>query len=82
MNALEFTRATRTYGHESAWVLNEIGKDLPITIGVAVQQGTIEMVRILWFRESRGWEVRYPFFTDQFHDASLDADGQLRSLVP
>ncbi len=64
-------------GNKSAWILNEIGKDLPITIGVVVQDETIETVRILEFRESRGWEVRYPFFTDQFHDASLDDDGQL-----
>jgi len=64
-------------GASSAWVLNEIGKELPITIGVAVANGAIENVRVLEFRESRGWEVRYPFFTDQFVDARLSSDERL-----
>lgn len=55
----------------SAWVLDEVGKELPITIGVAVTNGAIADVKVLEFRESRGWEVRYPFFTEQFADARL-----------
>ncbi|MCV6604514.1 MAG: FMN-binding protein, partial [Porticoccaceae bacterium] len=31
----------------------------------------IEQVKILEFRESRGWEVRYPFFTKQFIGVGL-----------
>ncbi|MGS2722505.1 FMN-binding protein [Porticoccus sp. GXU_MW_L64] len=53
-------------GQRTAWVLDEIGKERPITIGVVVCEDAIEAVKILEFRESRGWEVRYPFFTDQF----------------
>ena len=34
-----------------------------------------ERVRVLEFRETRGWEVRYPFFTDQFSGAHL-SNGQ------
>jgi hypothetical protein len=34
-------------------------------------------VKVLIFRESRGWEVRYPFFTDQFKDATLTAERNL-----
>jgi hypothetical protein len=64
-------------GTKSVWVLDEIGKELPITIGVTVAEGAIDNVRILEFRESRGWEVRYPFFTDQFVDARLEANGRL-----
>lgn len=64
-------------GRTSAWILDEIGKERPITIGVTVAEGKIDSVRILEFRESRGWEVRYPFFTDQFRDAALRADGKL-----
>ena len=63
------------YWHEesrSVWVLEEIGKDLPITTGVIVDAGSIETIRVLIFRESRGGEVRYPFFTDQFIGARLD----------
>jgi len=64
-------------GDTTAWVLDEIGKELPITIGVTVCNDAIADVRVLEFRESRGWEVRYPFFTDQFRDARLDGRGQL-----
>lgn len=55
----------------SAWILEEIGKEKPITAGVVVNDNKIENIRVLAFRESRGWEVRYPFFTDQFSDATL-----------
>lgn len=64
-------------GDTSVWVLDEIGKELPITIGVTVRDDRIINVRVLEFRESRGWEVRYPFFTDQFKDITLSADGHL-----
>jgi hypothetical protein len=65
------------HGAKSVWILDEIGKELPITIGVTVAGGAIDNVRVLEFRESRGWEVRYPFFTDQFVDARLEANGHL-----
>jgi len=64
-------------GTRSAWILDEIGKELPITIGVAIAQSAIDDVRVLEFRESRGWEVRYPFFTDQFIAAKLGPDERL-----
>jgi hypothetical protein len=64
-------------GDRTAWILDEIGKDLPITIGVTVAAGAIDSVHILEFRESRGWEVRYPFFTEQFTAARLDGNERL-----
>ena len=64
-------------GESSVWVLDEIGKELPITIGVTIQNGTIADVKVLEFRESRGWEVKYPFFTDQFRQARLADDNGL-----
>ena len=64
-------------GEKSAWILDEIGKELPITIGVSIENGAIHNVRVLEFRESRGWEVRYPFFTDQFVAARLGPDDKL-----
>lgn len=56
----------------SAWVLDEIGKERPITVGVVVDGGRIHNLRILTYRESRGWEVRNDFFTHQFEGARLD----------
>jgi len=64
-------------GATSVWVLDEIGKEMPITIGVTVSAAAISNVRVLEFRESRGWEVRYPFFTDQFVNARLRPDERL-----
>ena len=61
----------------SAWILDEIGKEEPITIGYVVHQGRIERVRVLIYRESRGDEVRYPRFTEQFKGATLKNENDL-----
>ena len=61
----------------TAWILEEIGKEKPITVGLVVGPAGMELLRVLEFRESRGWEVRYPFFTDQFEGIGLTADRQL-----
>jgi hypothetical protein len=65
----------------SAWILEEIGKEEPITVGIVINQNRIELVKVLAFRESRGGEVRHPFFTDQFKGAGLQDDRQLDRSV-
>lgn len=65
----------------SAWILEEVGKELPITVGVAVDTGRLERIKILAFWESRGGEVRYPFFTDQFQGAVLTKKNRLDRAV-
>jgi hypothetical protein len=65
------------YWHQddrSAWILEEIGKEQPITFGVVVNQDHIESIKVLTYRESRGYEVRYPAFTQQFQQAKLDGE--------
>jgi len=57
----------------TAWVLEEIGKERPIKIGVVVADNKVQQVRILAFNESRGWEVKYPYFTYQFVNAALNS---------
>lgn len=64
-------------GNRTAWILEAIGKERPITTGYVVADGRIEQLRVLIFRESRGWEVRYPFFTDQFNGAALSEKRRL-----
>lgn len=64
-------------GDRSAWILEEIGKERPITTGFVVDDQRLVAVRVLIFRESRGWEVRYPYFTEQFENAGLAPDGKL-----
>ncbi|MCB1675668.1 MAG: FMN-binding protein [Halioglobus sp.] len=68
-------------GERTAWILEDIGKDQPITLGVVVREDAIERVEVLAFRESRGWEIRYPFFTAQFSGLSLAADGYLSQPI-
>ena len=64
----------------SAWILEEIGKEEPITFGVVIHQNKVEQVKVLAYRESRGWEVRHPAFTRQFNDAKLENNGLDRNI--
>ena len=68
-------------GSQSAWILEEIGKVKPITTGIVINDGRIERVSVLIYRESRGWEVRHSFFTNQFLGARLVENYQLSSSV-
>lgn len=61
----------------TAWVLEEIGKERPITAGFFIDYGKLEKTEVLAFRESRGWEIKHPFFTRQFIGASLNEKKQL-----
>jgi FMN-binding domain len=64
---------TRYYqqGQRTAWILEEIGKELPITLGIVVENEQVIALRVLEYREVRGGEVRYDFFTQQFVGAQL-----------
>jgi len=68
-------------GERTAWILEDIGKDQPITLGVVINGEHIERVEVLAFRESRGWEIRYPFFTSQFSGLTLADNGYLSQDV-
>jgi len=65
----------------TAWILEEKGKEKPITTGIVVNRGEIEQVKVLIYRESRGWEVRYPFFTDQFKGTELNNHRRLDKRI-
>jgi len=65
----------------SAWILDEIGKELPITVGVIINSDYIESLRVLTYRENRGGEVSTPAFTDQFYGVALDDDGALNAAI-
>ncbi|MDX2417615.1 MAG: FMN-binding protein [Xanthomonadales bacterium] len=61
----------------SAWVLEEIGKELPITVGIIIENNYIRNLQVLTYRENRGGEVATPAFTDQFNDAELEMNNKL-----
>ena len=58
-------------GDKTAWILDEIGKEEPITAGFVLTAGKVSQVRIMTYRESRGGEVRYTAFLKQFQGAGL-----------
>ncbi|MBT8098206.1 MAG: FMN-binding protein [Gammaproteobacteria bacterium] len=66
---------------KTAWILQEIGKEKPITFGVVIEDEAISYLRVLQFRESRGWEIRYPFFTQQFSSMRLSEDGSTNQRI-
>lgn len=58
-------------GPRTVWILDEIGKEQPITTGIQIDSGRINQVRVLKYRESRGAEVQRESFTAQFREARL-----------
>lgn len=62
---------------KSLWILDEVGKTKPITIGIVIDNHRIDKMKVLIFRESRGWEVKHAFFTNQFNHAGLGKDDAL-----
>ncbi|MGD9265192.1 MAG: FMN-binding protein [Lysobacterales bacterium] len=67
--------------NRSAWLLEEIGKELPITTGVIIDGDVINSLRVLTYRENRGGEVVAPAFTDQFNGVGLNGSGQLQARI-
>ena len=65
----------------SAWILDEIGKELPITVGVVVERNYIRSLRVLTYRENRGGEVATPAFTDQFNNAASGMNDGLNKNI-
>lgn len=61
-------------GDKTVWVLNEIGKDYPITAGFVVAGKHIARAQVLIYRETRGAEVHLPAFLQQFVGARLAGD--------
>jgi hypothetical protein len=65
----------------SAWIVDEIGKTEPITIGIVVTGKQIEEVKVLAFRESRGWEIKHEFFTRQFDGVQIKGSQRLSRSI-
>lgn len=70
-----------TNKESTVWVLEEIGKVKLITAGFHVQDDTLQRVEVLIYRESHGWEVRYPFFSKQFKGLKLDKKLRLNGNI-
>ena len=63
------------------WVLEEIGKEEAITFGVIVEDKKIVQIKVLIYRESRGWEIRSDAFAQQFFHAKLTDENKLSTTI-
>ncbi|MEE9398560.1 MAG: FMN-binding protein [Methylococcales bacterium] len=66
---------------KTVWILDEIGKSEPITVGIVIDNGEISLIKVLAFHESRGWEVKHDFFTNQFKGLFLNSEQKLNRHI-
>lgn len=59
---------------KTVWILDEIGKEYPITAGFVVADHKIQRAQVLIYRESRGMEIHLPAFLAQFVNARIEGD--------
>ena len=62
-------------------ILERIGKVELITAGFIVENCRISSVHVLVYRETHGWEVKYPSFRDQFVGVNMIADYKLDKSI-
>lgn len=67
--------------NRTVWILNEIGKILPITTGVTIEDGKIINLTVLTYRESHGSEIRFPAYSRQYNAAALTNDLRLSNTI-
>jgi hypothetical protein len=67
-------------GAKSVWILDEIGKEYPITAGFIIQERQIARAQVLIYRETRGQEIHLPSFLAQFTGNSLQGDTLERKI--
>ncbi len=76
-------RSLRYWGDatHSVWLLNEIGKERPITTAIEIRNSRVKRVRVITYRESRGGEVQADWFLNQFHGLTREHLGTLHKAV-
>lgn len=59
-------------GSRTAWIFDDVGKEgyVPTTSGFVINNGVVEVARVLIYRESRGEQVAEPAFLHQLEGAS------------
>lgn len=66
---------------KTSWILQAIGKEKPITVGIVIDNNHISEIKVLAFRESRGWQVKEVFFLEQFNLTKLTPALQLDKTI-
>lgn len=59
------------HGPRTVWILNMVGRSLPITVGLTIESDKIIDLTVLTYRESRGSEIRFPAYSNQFNNVEL-----------
>lgn len=59
-------------GNRTVWIVNVVGRTMPITAGITIDDGRIIDLTVLTYRESRGSEIRFPAYSNQFNDVKLN----------
>lgn len=65
----------------TAFILEEIGKVQPITVGLVTEKSKIKSIEVLIYRESHGSEVRHSFFRKQFLGTELKKNNKLNKKI-
>ena len=63
------------------WLLDEIGKECAITIGIITENNAIIEEKVLIYRETRGAEVQQQVYLDQFSKLTLKDNLELSQSV-
>lgn len=66
---------------QTVWILEEVGKEKLITVGLLIKNNKLHQIKVLAFRESRGWEVKESFFLEQFFKIQLTPKLQLNHSI-
>lgn len=64
-------------GSKTVYILDDIGKTQPITIGYVIDGEKLSKVKVLIYRESHGDDVSRTYFTKQFKSVNLQSSGKL-----
>ncbi len=78
---LRYKKSISSASPTTIWFLDEIGKERPISFAVAVKDRQIVQIKVLEFRESRGYEIHIPAFSQQFDNIGVDEQGKLNKTI-
>lgn len=68
-------------GNRTVWILDEIGKVMPITTGITIENNAIINLTVLTYRESHGSEIRFPAYSNQYNTVYLTEDMNLSQPI-
>ena len=78
---LRYKISTNQPIESTIWFLDEIGKERPISFAISIKENQIQLIRVLEFRESRGYEIHMHAFTEQFNQVSVSGAGRLNQSI-